>query len=150
MLSRFGYALISQLIGDLVFSVSTVPFDPVPLNTVFTAELIEQLPKVLVFHRLLIGSTPLIEFPARHPFGDAFAHVLRVGSQYHFARVFQRSQRLDRSGEFHAVISGFRFASTQGLFNAAVAQQCTPAAWAGITFARTIGEYLYFFQCLFT
>ncbi len=67
--------------------------------------------------------------------------------QDHFAWALESFQRADRAHQFHAVVGGMRFAAAQLALLAHGAQQCAPAADAGVALAGTIGKN---FNCVKT
>ncbi len=99
----------------------------------------QRLPQIDILYRLLVGGSPVAQLPLRHPFEDAFAHVLRVGVQHHVAVALQRRERLDRRGQLHAIVGGERFAALELFLVLARAQDRAPSARPGVAAAGTVG-----------
>src|ERR1700674_1268526 len=113
---------------------------PAPLNAMLSCKLIETLPEIGVFHRLLVRGAPAFALPSVDPFGDSLLHILRVGIDDDRHGAFQTFERADYCGQLHTIVRGRRLATEQLLFLATVAQQGTPATRPGSAFAGTVGE----------
>ena len=118
-------------------------FYPVPFDVVGVEFFIEFLPEVFVLYRFFVCGFPAVLFPVGHPFGDAFAHVLRVGGDNDFAGSGQGFEAFDGGHEFHAVVGGFVFSTIEFFFSAVVTHECAPPAGAGVAAAGTVGKYFY-------
>lgn len=110
-----------------------MPSDPVPLDRM-PAELgFERLPKIHVLDRLAVRRTPIALLPLGEPFGNAGADVLGIGVQIDFAGTFQRSQRLDGSGQLHPIIGGEGLGTAEFLAMIVARQHGTPASRPRVT-----------------
>lgn len=103
--------------------------------------MVQSLPQLYVFDRLLGCGAPAFGLPAVDPFGDAFAHVFTVQKQGDLARSFKGLEPLDHSGELHAVIGGAQFAAKKFVHMLARLQPNAPAAGTWVAFAGAIGVY---------
>lgn len=92
---HLGHGFAAELVAAFVFGVSGVAFDPVPLDLMAGGGGVEGSPEVLVFHGLFGGSFPAVFLPAREPFGDAVADILRVGVQIDGAGFGQHGEGFD-------------------------------------------------------
>src|SRR3546814_10351788 len=79
-------------VDALVVGVARMPLHPAPIDLVASGGRVQALPQVAVLDRCAAGRLPVAAQPVGHPFGDALAHVLRVGVQDHAARLAQRSE----------------------------------------------------------
>ncbi len=116
-------------------------FDPTPLDLMpgLGDHMVQGLPKLHIFNRLLGGGTPALGFPAMDPLGDALANVFTVQVQRHLARPFEGLQALDHSGQLHAVVGGAQFAAKQLVHMLARLQTHPPAPRTRIAFTGPIG-----------
>src|SRR5690606_32709102 len=134
---------VGQLVGQLVFRMTTVALDPLPLHMVLTDQLIQLTPEIGILHRLAASGFPAALLPVGHPLADALHYILRVGGQPDIGRgLLQGLQTADGRHQLHAVIGGLRLAAEQGLLIFAQTQQYAPAARAGIALAGAVGKYL--------
>src|SRR5690348_5698749 len=108
---RLTQAAIGERVGALVAWVSRVPLDPQPGHLMARGGSLEPLPKVGVFHWLLIRGPPAIALPFRQPRGDSAAQVDTIGMQPHRCRPAQALERLNRGHQLHAVVSRTRLAA---------------------------------------
>ena len=115
--------------------------DPAPFNLVSCGRhhMVQRLPQLHVFDRLLGCGTPPLGLPAVDPLGDAFANIFAVQIQGHFARSLEGLQTLDHGGQLHAVVGGAQLAAKEFMHMFARLQAHTPAPGAWIAFAGTIG-----------
>src|SRR5471032_2634625 len=141
--AHFIHTAVGQLVGPLVAGMADVPAHPFPGDVVAVALLIEQLPQVGAFHRLLGGGFPAALLPVDHPLVDALHHVLGVGYQQHVATTLELFKATDRAHQLHAVVSGVGFAAPQFLLHAFAHQQSAPSAGARVALAGAIGEEFY-------
>ena len=68
-----------ELVDAFVFGVAGVSFDPVEVDGVGGAELVECFPEFAVFDGLFGGGFPAFFLPVVDPFREAFEDVLAVG-----------------------------------------------------------------------
>jgi hypothetical protein len=132
-----------QLVGALVLGMSGVALDPDPFDRVLRGQAVQFAPQVLVLHRLLARRLPAAPLPAVDPLADALLHVLRIGVHPRRHRALQGAQGLDHGGHFHAVVGSDLLAAEQFPFGIALAQDCAPAAGAGIAAAGAVGKDFY-------
>ena len=135
------YAHVGQCIGPFVARIAGVTFDPTPLKHMARAgdQMIELLPKVGIFNRLLGGSSPALGFPAVDPLRDALANIFAVQVNRQLAGSLQCQKSLDDRCQFHAVIGCLWFSAKQFPHMLTRSHQNAPTAWARIAFARAIG-----------
>src|SRR5690606_1153534 len=105
--------------------------------------LVERLPQILVAHGLAVRGPPPVSLPALKPLGDASLHVGGIGVQPHPAWPLQGLERLDRSGQFHAVVGGGVLGARRLPAVPAGAQHRAPAARPGIAPAGAVGTNLH-------
>ena len=125
--------------------MARMTFHPPPNDVVFAAQAVEFAPQVFVFDRLFGGGFPAVFLPAVYPAFHAVFNVLRVGVDFDAAAAVQGFQAFDDGGQLHAVVGGLGFAAEEFFLVPAVAQQCAPAACAGIAFACAVGVEVYGF-----
>src|SRR5690606_7921098 len=86
---RGGLELDGLVAGEhvdaLVVGIARMPLHPAPVDAVASGRRVQALPEVAVLDRAAAGGLPVAAQPVGHPFGDALAHVLRVGVQDHAA-----------------------------------------------------------------
>lgn len=138
-----------QSVAALIFRVTGVPFEPLPLDEVRLARGIEIAPEVGIFYGLTVGGHPPAHAPGVNPLGDALAQVLRVGEDNDLAGFFEGAQGENGGAQFHAVVGGGGLASRDGALVRAIAQNRRPTAWAGVSEASAIGENSDFLQGFF-
>jgi len=101
--------------------------------------MVQGLPQLHVFYRLLGRCAPALGFPAVDPFGDALAHVFAVQEQGDLARPLEGFEPLNHGCELHAVVGGAQLATKKFVHMLARLQQNAPAARAWVAFAGAIG-----------
>jgi hypothetical protein len=126
--------------------MAVVALDPLPFDLVVEHSFYQIMPQILVANRLLAGIDPALAFPAFDPFCHAINDIAAVSVNSHSARFGQYLQCANHGGHFHAVVGRLRLAAAELFLMVSHAQNRAPASRAGIAFAGTIGEYIYFFQ----
>ncbi len=116
-------------------------FDPAPLNSMSRTGhyMVQRLPQLDVFDRLLGCGTPAFGFPAVDPLGDAFANVFAVQIKRDLARPLERFETFNHGREFHAVIGGTQFAAKEFVDMLARLQANAPASRTRVALASPIG-----------
>ena len=115
--------------------------DPTPFHCMTRVghQLVEFLPKIGIFDRLLGCGSPSFGFPAMDPFCDAFSHILAVQLEGDFAGPLEGLEGFNDSGQLHAVVGRVQFTAKQLPHMLTRSHQDAPAARAGVAFASTIG-----------
>lgn len=90
-------------------------FDPSPFDGMPTAghQGIQALPQIGILHWLFGCCFPAFGFPAMYPFGDPLSDIFTVQVQDHMAGSLQCGEGFDDRHQFHAVVGGLRFTTTQ-------------------------------------
>ena len=92
LVQTFAAVFARQHIDAFVVRVAVMALDPLPFDPVPAGGGMQALPQVAVLHRIAARRPPAAAHPARHPFGDALAHVLRIDVQRHPATFRQHFQ----------------------------------------------------------
>ena len=128
-----------QLVGLLIAGIARMAAHPEPFDFMSGGERIEAAPQILILHRFLGGGAPAIALPAMHPARNTVADIGRIGEYPHAAAAFQRLQRHDRRGQFHAVIGRGHIAAGKRFLGITGAQHNAPAPWARIAATGPVG-----------
>jgi hypothetical protein len=135
-LGNFG---AGKLVAAFVFAMARVALDPMPVDAVRLAKLIEPPPEVGVPHRLAVPGSPTVPLPGRYPACNAVTQIFRVRVKVHDAGFFERAQCSDRGGQFHPIVGGGRFAASEFFSAPAVLKDRAPAARARVSVTTAIG-----------
>jgi hypothetical protein len=135
------HTFVGQGIGSLIARIACMALDPAPFDLVSRSRhhMVQRLPKLNVFDRLLGCRAPTFGFPTMDPFGDAFAHVFAVQIQRDFARTLEGLEPFDHGSQLHAVVGGAQFATKKFMHMLVRLQANAPATGARVAFAGTIG-----------
>src|SRR5690606_11819641 len=125
-------------VGALVFRMAGMALDPMPLDLVALAGLIQRLPKLDILDWLVCSRLPAVLLPAVDPARNPVAHVIAVGIEVHLARFLQRVQRFRGGLQLHAIVGRGRLATLQLFLGAVETQHGAPAAWSRVTGTCTI------------
>jgi hypothetical protein len=129
-----------QLIAAIIVFVRGMAFGPAPMRFVFAGKIVQQHPKILIRHRLLVGLLPAVLLPTLNPFADSILDVLRVRDDFYRTRLFQTLKALDRGGKLHAIVRRARTAAKQFALMFAKTQNARPTALARIPLAGSVGD----------
>ena len=128
-----------KMVTTLVVGMTGVAFEPFPRDAVGRGQLVELAPEVVVLHGLTADGTPASGFPEPQPLGDAFAEVLGVGEDLHFAGFPDGRESGNGGLEFHAIVGRGGFAAGDLANETVAAQDGRPATGAWIALARAVG-----------
>lgn len=129
-----------QGVATLVLRMSGMALEPVPIDTVGPASVIEASPEVCIFYRFTLSGHPTSLAPRVDPLGDTHPQILGIGENGDFAGFLEHLESANRSAQFHAVVGRGRLTPGDGALVFAVTQNCRPTAWAGIPEASTISK----------
>jgi len=135
-----------QPIAAIVIFVRGVALGPDPGGFVQRHEFIQFHPQIEIGYGIPVP--PLAAFPARHPFRDAAAEILRVGDDLDFTWFLKRQQPLNGRHHLHAVVGGQRVVAEEFLLDIAGAQNTRPSSRAWIAQAGSVGDEGCFFHAL--
>src|SRR5690606_26333520 len=130
---------VGQCVHAVVQRVRSMTSDPDPVDLVSARRFIQRFPQFLILDGLFRGCKPAIPLPIMDPLCDPVSQILRVGVKFDVAGFFERFQRFDGGGQFHAVIGRVAFAAAQFFPLIAIQQDSSPAAGAGVGRSRSIG-----------
>lgn len=141
-----------QSIAALVLRVTGMAFDPMPFDVMSCYLLVQSLPQIDVFNRLLIGRAPAILPPVVDPLIDTVFNILTVSGEIHPTALIQRCQRFHGSEQFHTIIGGVAKPFTQFFAMLVEDQYRTITAGTGIAETGAVGINFQMFhrisQCL--
>ncbi len=79
-------------------------FNPLPFNVMAFGFGRQGLPQVLIFYGLLGLGLPATLLPAREPFGNPPAQILRVGEENNLMGTIKHRKCFQHSPQFHLIV----------------------------------------------
>ena len=123
---------VRQCVTPFVIRLARVSTNVYPGHVVVADQLIELLPKVLVYDCPTGGVAPSVVLPSREELGDPPAHIVGVRQDCDLAGTLKRPQPLDRSGKLHSIVGRVRHSPLQHALMFAASEDARPASRTGI------------------
>jgi len=123
---------VRQCVTPFMVRLAGVSTNVYPRHFVVGNQLIELLPKILVYDGPTGGVTPSVVLPSREELGDPAADIVGVGQHRDLAGTLQRPQSLDCRGKLHSIVGRVRHSSLQHALMFAVPKDARPASRTGI------------------
>jgi len=123
---------VRQCVTPFVIRLARVSTNVYPGHVVVADQLIELLPKVLVYDCPTGGVAPSVALPSRKELRDPATHIVGVREDRDLAGTLQCPQPLDRGGKLHSIVGRVRHSSLQHALVFAVPKDARPASRTGI------------------